>query len=101
MARAQVVFGERKKWKIWGLFRRRVAWTITGYMQGGKKKEESGKSPRFLAGATDWWSSSERLGIGGGAHLLCPGSSVVLSLFFIITLLRRRIRLDLHLIKGH
>lgn len=56
MARAQVVFGERKKWKIWGLCWRRVKQTVTDCVQGGKENEESGKSPKFLAGA---------MGLGG------------------------------------
>lgn len=67
----------------------------------GRKRKNWGEVLGFWLEPRIGGDFSERLGIGGGAHLLCPGSSVVLSLFFIITLLRRRIRLDLHLIKGH
>lgn len=40
-------------------------------------------------------------GLGVGLTCSVLASSVFLCLFFIIALLRRRIRLDLHLIKGH
>lgn len=71
----------------------------------GRKMKNQGKVLDFwlepkVIGGTSNEMENQVLGGGGCSRALCCPSSVFLNLFFfIITLLRRRIKLDLNLIK--
>lgn len=76
---------------------------LTICVQGGRRSGESRRSLDFWLETQGLVETSMRweIGFGGWGYsqaLLRPGS-VFLNLVFIITLLRRRIKLDLNLIK--